>query len=172
MKPFLNKVLGVNAGQDAKAVLFGVGVVARSSLALINDSSSKRTDCVCFGLSPGLLRALLVVDVGHDGIGVMDVVAAKDNNVPAESEDSSQKSGSLEQNCVDSHPLQDSSKQDDLIMYSSDCTCWFSELSGVPGHRSWLQSELSVVLPSILPPASVVPQMQLTWSIPMSFGTV
>lgn len=86
-----------------------------------------------------------------DETGVMDVVAAKVNSVPTRSEATSRQSGSLRQNCLEADASQDSSKQLDPIMHSSDCTAGSSDVLGVLGVESWFEFSLSVVLSSRLP---------------------
>lgn len=109
-------------------------------------------------------RGIREVDFGvtsNDDTGVIDVVAAKVNSIPTESEASSKQSGSLRQNCFEADPSLDSSKQVDFIMHFNDWTAGSSELLGVLGVESWFEFSLSVVLSSMLL-SSVRPQISPT----------
>lgn len=139
----------VDAMHDAKVVL----LAACASTSMTNgDSEQRGTRHPKFCLK------------SHDEIGVNDAVADIDKAVPTKSP--SKESISLDANCVEEHPVQESSKQLDCIKDCSDCTCLGSGL--LSRDEAWLEFELSVVLSS----AMQLSKMQFTCSMPISLGTV
>lgn len=106
-----DKALGVKDGQVVRAAFLRSNAAMRSKVyVFVKDSSSKRTRRFRFGVSPGVLSALVFLGIRrigaassfamismpsvtngiHGVVGIIGGEAAMDNNVPTESDASSQ----------------------------------------------------------------------------------